>query len=420
VVTKLSKIRDLSKAERNIYILAFTSLLLNIAVNLYDPFLSLYFINLSASTALLGIVFAVYRVAYAVAMLPGGYLADRFGRKNLIVIGSLVFAAFLLPMSLAGSWILALAFLVCAQLGISMYQPGTSAMIAESLTSEARAAGFGKFWSIVMVGSLIGPVIAGYLSMGSNYGILFLFASLIMFGVTFIRFKFLVETKKGVILKNASKEGFVDKLKLIWGVGSGVKFYLIYSCISEFGFQLMIPYMSVYWGYVIHMNEFLIGIGFATFMLFMILSQIPGGKLSDRIGRKPCLIVSAFGSTVTTIVMLFCTDPAQVILMQALGGVFAGLGHGPHEALSAELVDESVRGTALGVFRTTSGLIGAIGPLAAGLICGVYSFEVYPKIIFYLYGAVNSVAAILLALFVEETLNKYSLRDEKSPQQMSS
>jgi len=399
------EIGSMPKLGRNVLTLAVTALLLNVAMNMYDPFLSLFFIQLGISTVLLGLVFSIYRIGFSILMLPGGYLADKFGRKRLIVLGCLVYATFLLPIYWSNSWILALAFLVCAQLGISIYQPGTQAMLTESLTDETRAAGFGAFWSITMIGGLIGPVIAGYMSADGNYKPLFLAASAIMFGVTLLRYRFLQETKKERRLGYVSREaGFIEKLNDTWNTSSSVKSYIIWSSLYEFGFQLMLPYTAVLWSLMIHMDAFLIGIASSVFMLLMIVAEIPGGRLSDRIGRKPCIILSILGLMASTLIMIFSTFSLEVILSQAVGGVFAGLGHGASEALPGELVNEEIRGTAIGVFRTTSGLVGGFGPLTASLVCSIYPFETFPRTVFYAYLLIDLVCAIVLALFVKETL----------------
>src|SRR3989442_11814724 len=76
------------------------------------PILPLYLRERGASYALLGVIVGASLFAQAIGQWPAGLLAERFGRREMMVIGLVVAAAasisFLLPLSV--EWLIALRF----------------------------------------------------------------------------------------------------------------------------------------------------------------------------------------------------------------------------------------------------------------------------------------------------------------------
>jgi MFS family permease len=99
-------------------------------------------------------------------------------------------------------------------------------------------------------------------------------------------------------------------------------------------------------------------------------------------------------------------DFTLLLLIQIASGTVGGLSSGAFYALPAELVRKEYRGTALGVFNSLGRTAGAIGPLVGSLIVTKYSFELYPRFVFYASVLLGIPSIIIFAIFVKETLRK--------------
>jgi len=130
-------------------------------------------------------------------------------------------------------------------------------------------------------------------------------------------------------------------------------------------------------------------------MLFNItytVFSIPSGKLSDRIGRRNVLIIgySLFG--VTCIGFALLQSMASFVILFALYGGFKALVDGTQRAYAADFVEPELRGTALGVFHTMTGIAALPASIIAGILGG------YAPSATFLYGA--AIGFLAAGLFV--------------------
>lgn len=149
---------------RAVHILC-AGILVNRAGTLLLPFLTLYLrgrlgLGIESATRII----AAYGAGSLVAAVVGGHLADRFGRKR-VMVGSLVGGAVILwifPL-LNAAWLVAAGLFVFAMVG-EMYRPATQAMIADVVEPERRPQAYAMVYVAINLGFTIAPVIGGLLA----------------------------------------------------------------------------------------------------------------------------------------------------------------------------------------------------------------------------------------------------------------
>jgi MFS family permease len=133
------------------------------------PFLVLYLTSRGYSVAETGGVVATYGAGGFVASLGGGVLADRFGRRNAVVISMFSSAAAMLALGSAGSLALIVPLTFVAAACTEAYRPASSALLADLVQPEARVTAYAMYRFAINLGFAIGPAVAGLLATHSFF-----------------------------------------------------------------------------------------------------------------------------------------------------------------------------------------------------------------------------------------------------------
>src|SRR5689334_5400665 len=108
-------------------------------------------------------VTSAYLLAYAVPLLVAGRLGDRFGPKNLYVIGLTVFTAASLWCGLAGSIEMLIAARVVQGVGAALLTPQTLSTITRIFPADRRGVAMSVWGATAGVATLVGPLAGGVL-----------------------------------------------------------------------------------------------------------------------------------------------------------------------------------------------------------------------------------------------------------------
>lgn len=156
----IMRIRDW---DRNLKVRLFGEALMNITFWMFFPFLTIYFAE-SFGKGLAGFLLIFSQVFSVLASLMGGYFADRFGRKRMMVIAALGQGVSYIVFAVAVSpWFTSpiLGFISFAIVGIfsSFYYPASQAMIADLVDEKERSNVFAVFYTSINIAVVIGPIL---------------------------------------------------------------------------------------------------------------------------------------------------------------------------------------------------------------------------------------------------------------------
>jgi EmrB/QacA subfamily drug resistance transporter len=108
-------------------------------------------------------VTSAYLLAYAVPLLVAGRLGDRFGPKNLYLLGLTIFTAASLWCGLAGSIELLIAARVVQGIGAALLTPQTLSTITRIFPADRRGVAMSVWGATAGVATLVGPLAGGVL-----------------------------------------------------------------------------------------------------------------------------------------------------------------------------------------------------------------------------------------------------------------
>lgn len=149
--------------DPNLKVRLFSEAMMNITFWMFFPFLTIYFAEeFGKSKAGLLLVFS--QIFSVFANLMGGYCADRFGRKRMMVLSAigqgLSFIAFALSSSpwFQSPWMGFVAFAIAGVFG-SFYWPASQAMVADVVDEKDRSNVFAIFYTSINIAVVVGPIL---------------------------------------------------------------------------------------------------------------------------------------------------------------------------------------------------------------------------------------------------------------------
>lgn len=200
------KIKNL---DRNLKIRLGGELLMNITFWMFFPFLTIYFAEeFGKNTA--GLLLVISQIFSVIANLIGGYCADRFGRKKMMVVSSIGqgISFVLFAVSNSPSFHFPFISYFCfVSIGVftSIYWPASQAMIADVVEQENRSEVFAIFYTATNIAVVIGPILGG-LFYANHLFLLLMVSGIICFLLGATLHKFLRET-----VPTHMKEEEIDK-----------------------------------------------------------------------------------------------------------------------------------------------------------------------------------------------------------------
>lgn len=125
------------------------------------------------------------------------------------------------------------------------------------------------------------------------------------------------------------------------------------------------------------------------------------GKLSDRVGRKPCLLLSMVGTTLPTCLLALTSNMWLYLIFFSLSGVFAGTFTLTFAYIS-DCVEKRKRAPAYGLALATFGFSFTVGPVVGSVIAEMFG----PRIVFFLSTVLVCVNLVYILYFLPETSDK--------------
>jgi EmrB/QacA subfamily drug resistance transporter len=110
-----------------------------------------------------------YTLAYAVLLLTGAALGDRFGRRRMFLIGLTIFTAASAAAALAPSTGALIAARAVQGLGAAIVTPLTLTLLSEAFAAEKRGLALGAWSGISGLGVAVGPLIGGAVTEGISW-----------------------------------------------------------------------------------------------------------------------------------------------------------------------------------------------------------------------------------------------------------
>jgi MFS family permease len=355
------------------------------------PFFALYVTQrFSVGMTQAGALLAIFSVAGFFGNMVGGALADKVGRRAMLLFGLVFSAASSVSMGLANS--LALMTFLAAVVGLlsDVAGPAQNAMVADLLPEGQRAEGYGILRVAGNLAWIFGPTIAGLLA-ARSYLLLFVMDAITSLITATIVFRLIPETRPGPS-EEAPQESlghtFRGYIKVL--ADGGFVAFLLASVLMNLVYIQLYSTLSVFLRDVHNISTQGYGFLMSLNASLVVVAQF---WVTRRTRRYPELFMMALGSALYMIgfsmfglVSTFFMFGVSMLIVTTGEMVAIPVA----QALAAKFAPQEMRGRYMAIFSISWGIPAAIGPWAAGLILDNYN----PNMVWYLGGALAALGSL--------------------------
>lgn len=389
----------------------------NIGGSMYDGLLPLYLKELNADITDIGLFFTLSSVVPLLLQILGGWVSDSLGRLRAIAIGSVFGFLAYIPLVLADTWQWLLLATAVGAIARSLVGPSFDAFIAEHSTEQNRGKVYGISQAIFMIVMVVGPPLGGLLTSQYGFKLMLFIAGIFYFVAMLMRLSMAREAAK-TAKANAEKLTF-ENLKTNLGVMAGLIFsgglitwMLITDGLRDTAFQFSGNLFPVYMQEIGGLNYQQIGWVTSMFGIFMMLSTIPGGWLSDKAGERFPIALGMVLLSAALFILISIPQGLSYQWLYYVGWAVAGLGAGisgpAYQSLISKAVPKEQRGLAFGLFSTSLGVVSLPAPWIGSQLWANFG----PAFPF-------TITAIVILLSVIPIWLKFKLPKDSSPQPVS-
>ncbi|WP_155591821.1 MFS transporter [Lysinibacillus cavernae] len=365
--------------------------------------------ELQLTESLTGIVLSSFFAGYALMQIPGGWLADRFGYRKVLISTIIVWSIFTVLTGAAWSFLSIVVIRFLFGVGEGSYFPAASKGIANWFPVDERS----KAMSIMLTsGSIMGviaPIVGTYLMLALGWRDIFYIVGAIGIVVALIFF-FLVKEKNAPATSQVqaptSKAPLRDVLKtpMIW------KLFIAYFSIYAVNWGLT-SWMPTYLSKVRGLDLTAVGIYSAIPPFVGIFAMLCSGYVLDKMPQGRDKLVAGIFAIIAGIALLFMANaPSMLVftLCQSVVTVMLSFNIILITSVPLKILPETVVGTANGFINTGAQFAGVLTPMLIGFLVEAFG------------GSYSPAFAMLIGFTIVCAVSLFMIRPNKNTVVMNS
>ena len=329
-----------------------------------------------------------------------GVLADRYGRKSLMIGGTIILAVCSYLNATAVEFWQFLAYRLLEGIGAAMWITSRQALLADILKPEERGRVLSYFSSFMLIGSAAGPTVGGLVAQTWNIRAPFYIYTAVSIISLVLTVAFIHDTKithtvhssGGSPFSMAATKKILSKTNFIMASVATFTMFFLMAGIRD----MIIP---LYAANVVNLDEASIGyiLSFAT--VINLLLTIPIGYMIDSQGRKSVILKSLFVTSGACLVFSFTNSFWTMAVAAIILGVGTSGAQQAPQAMATDVTIDDPHGLAMGLYRVFGDIGFILGPTILGFIADHFGLTVP----FYFMTALLFINALLVLKVATET-----------------
>jgi MFS family permease len=377
--------------ERNTAAVALAMFTMALGEHLWRKFIPKYLEALGAPVVAIGVYGSVEDLLDGLYQYPGGWFADRYGRRQALLLFVSLAGIGYGVMATAAAWPVVIVGLVFVMAWSSLASPTLFAVVGDALPRESRAMGFSVQSILRRVPIVIAPVLGGLLV--ANRGVLGGVRTGLTLSILLALLTLVIVSQLRLALPplyHASARGVWRSFPL------PLRRLLLSDVFIRTCEGMVEIFLVLYALNIVGITAPQFGILVAVQMTTAILCYLPAARLADRFGRKPFVIATFIAFSLFPIAVVLADTFAELALAFVIGGL-REIGEPARKALIVDLVPAGARARGVGLYYLIRSL--AITPAAT---VGGLLWKLSPIVPFLMAGIIGSIGVLVFSLTVDE------------------
>lgn len=375
--------------QRTLWIIWLAMFIMNAGFSLIMPFLPLYVKTMGITDPRSveiwsGIIFSANFITAAISLPFWGRLADRFGRRMMMIRASVGLGIVVGLMGFAHHpWqLLVLRLLQGCTVG---FMPAAIAYMTSITPKERTGYMLSLLQTSQTVGTIFGPLLGGILAHLMGYGKVFFATGISCFLAGLVAFLFVKEeispAAKAESQQHKQEGSLATDLRVV-ATNATLLAALLVVLVQQASVQTSEPIITLFLGTLHvpdHLLELLGGLVFSIVGVTDVMASPFLGRRGDTLGYRKVLIISLAGVGVAYTLQGVAQTWAQLLILRALQGCFVGGVLASANALIALSTARSFQGRAFGLASSGMMVGNFIGPLMGSALAATLSLRaVFP------------------------------------------
>lgn len=315
----------------------------------------------------IGLLTAINSIGMAVGAAVAGSLADRYGRRAVLLWTLLIFCAANGLSAMAGGFFILCVLRFLAGFGLGGELPVASTLVSESVAPKERGRAVVLLESFWAVGWILAALIAYFVIPDYGWRTAFVIGALPALYALYLRRA--IQDSPRFAEQRGRRLPLGERVRAVWSSGhrrSTVTLWILWFTVvfSYYGMFLWLPTVMVLKGFTL-VKSF-------QYVLIMTLAQLPGyftaAYLIERYGRKFVLVTYLLLTAASAVWFGTAVSEGSLITAGILLSFFNLGAWGAMYAYTPELYPTGVRSTGVGLAASFGRIGGVIGPYLVGML----------------------------------------------------
>ena len=341
---------------------------LNLAIGLtsqlVQPLFPLYLKETGATELENALVISIGNLSSTMLMLPAGMLVGKYGKKTFLIVSSAMSGLSVLLMAYTQNWMLIIPLNALLNISMCFFMPTRMAIIAENTEPGNRASLFGVMNLAWPISGILGPVAGGYLVEHLGWGSVFIIAAIISFIALFPALRMREPKKEAEITPETRDQSSIFN-KDYRPTMLTLFTYQVLVTTSMAGVNMILP---LYLQDSFHLSYSVIGAFFTGSNFLLIFTQLGGGVVADRYGRRKMILLCTALTPIVLGSWVLFSDWVVLFAVYSLAFALWSLTWPPILAMLTDILPRSLHGAGFGLNMTGSRLGFTIGPILVGAL----------------------------------------------------
>lgn len=370
------------RAAEQLLVLCGSTFLVMVGQGVVSPVLPLYARDFGVSTAMVGLTLTVFALARLLLNFPAGLIADRFGRRILLIGGPILTSVGMIGSGLADDIWTLLLWRFVAGAGSAFYMSGALIYLIDIARPDQRARFVAINQYALSLGVTIGPGIGGLLAERYGLSMPFHFVGVTAIGTAIYASIRLPETRKlAQEAARAEQDNGSDISIRTFAVSRrfiAIAFVAMTIFMVRAGRGTLLPLHAentIGWG------PGKIGLLFTATGIMTLFTLMPAAWAADHMGRRVVIIFSGVAAGLGAMVIAASSGVGIFIAGNILLTLGSGTAGPAPAAYIADIAPARIRGACIALYRSAGDVGFMIAPVALGALSDITSIPVALRVV---------------------------------------